>query len=124
MLHAALRQVLGPQALQSGSYNRPGYLARVLVPPQRVEEGVVLIQVVEGRLFCVDLGSRTGVVWPGGAVNSGGWLVSPSEVRLGSHSLTPRTSGPDGGDLSCSLSSRCDGGRRWAKPYGYDSPIP
>jgi alanyl-tRNA synthetase len=26
VVHAALRQVLGPSALQSGSYNRPGYL--------------------------------------------------------------------------------------------------
>ena len=25
-MHAALRQVLGPEALQSGSYNKPGYL--------------------------------------------------------------------------------------------------
>ena len=26
VVHAALRQVLGPTALQSGSYNKPGYL--------------------------------------------------------------------------------------------------
>jgi alanyl-tRNA synthetase len=26
VVHAALRQILGPQALQSGSYNKPGYL--------------------------------------------------------------------------------------------------
>jgi alanyl-tRNA synthetase len=26
VMHAALRQVLGPEALQSGSYNRPGYM--------------------------------------------------------------------------------------------------
>ena len=26
VIHAALRQVLGPQALQSGSYNKPGYM--------------------------------------------------------------------------------------------------
>ena len=26
VIHAALRQVLGPEALQSGSYNRPGYM--------------------------------------------------------------------------------------------------
>ena len=26
VVHAALRQVLGPEALQSGSYNKPGYL--------------------------------------------------------------------------------------------------
>src|SRR5205814_956810 len=26
VVHAALREVLGPTALQSGSYNRPGYL--------------------------------------------------------------------------------------------------
>src|SRR3954454_19167573 len=43
VLHAALRQVLGPQALQSGSYNRPGYLRLdfawqgALSPQQRID---------------------------------------------------------------------------------------
>ncbi|QXG75868.1 alanine--tRNA ligase [Modestobacter sp. L9-4] len=43
VLHAALRQVLGPQALQSGSYNRPGYLRLdfawqgALSPQQRLD---------------------------------------------------------------------------------------
>jgi alanyl-tRNA synthetase len=43
VLHAALRQVLGPQALQSGSYNRPGYLRLdfawqgALTPQQRID---------------------------------------------------------------------------------------
>ena len=43
MVHAALRQVLGPQALQSGSYNRPGYLRLdfawqgALSPQQRID---------------------------------------------------------------------------------------
>jgi hemolysin activation/secretion protein len=31
-------------------YSRSGWLARVFVPPQRVENGILLIQVVEGRL--------------------------------------------------------------------------
>ncbi|GAA4981345.1 alanine--tRNA ligase [Kineococcus glutinatus] len=41
VVHAALRQVLGPTALQSGSYNRPGYLrldfswTQALTPEQR-----------------------------------------------------------------------------------------
>jgi alanyl-tRNA synthetase len=43
VVHAALRQVLGPQALQSGSYNRPGYLRLdfawqgALTPQQRTD---------------------------------------------------------------------------------------
>ena len=30
-------------------YDRAGWLARVLVPPQRVEQGVLLVQVIEGK---------------------------------------------------------------------------
>ena len=43
VLHAALRQVLGPTALQSGSYNKPGYLRldfswpQALAPATRTE---------------------------------------------------------------------------------------
>jgi len=43
VVHAALREVLGPQALQSGSYNRPGYLRLdfawqgALTPQQRTD---------------------------------------------------------------------------------------
>jgi alanyl-tRNA synthetase len=43
VVHAALRRVLGPQALQSGSYNRPGYLRLdfawqgALTPQQRTD---------------------------------------------------------------------------------------
>src|SRR3954468_15889819 len=43
VVHASLRQVLGPQALQSGSYNRPGYLRLdfawqgALTPQQRTD---------------------------------------------------------------------------------------
>lgn len=34
VVHAALRQILGPQALQSGSYNKPGYLRLDFAWPQ------------------------------------------------------------------------------------------
>ncbi|PPK95990.1 alanyl-tRNA synthetase [Kineococcus xinjiangensis] len=43
VVHAALRDVLGPSALQSGSYNRPGYLrldfswTQALTPEQRAD---------------------------------------------------------------------------------------
>ena len=39
VVHAALRQVLGPTALQSGSYNRPGYLRLDFAWPQQLSAG-------------------------------------------------------------------------------------
>src|SRR5947209_8336601 len=44
-------------------------------------------QLVEGRLLAIDLGSRTGLVWPRG--NTGGCWVSPEGVRLGPWWLAP-----------------------------------
>lgn len=40
------------------------------------------LQVVGGRVFAVDLGSRTGLVWPDGATGSG-WLDPGVPVRVG-----------------------------------------
>jgi pSer/pThr/pTyr-binding forkhead associated (FHA) protein len=41
------------------------------------------VQAVGGRLFCVDLGSRTGVHWPAGPQSSG-WVEWGEPLRLGS----------------------------------------
>ena len=59
VVHAALRQVLGPQALQAGSYNKPGYLrldfswSAGLSPETRSE-----IEEVSNRAVRGDLGVR------------------------------------------------------------------
>ena len=39
VVHAALRQVLGPTALQSGSYNKPGYLRLAFAWPSGLSSG-------------------------------------------------------------------------------------
>ena len=59
VVHAALREVLGPDALQSGSYNKPGYLRldfswnQALSPAARSE-----IEDVANRAIREDLGVR------------------------------------------------------------------
>lgn len=56
VLHAALRQVLGPNALQSGSYNKPGYLRldfswqEALSPETRTEIEEVTNLAIRGDL--------------------------------------------------------------------------
>jgi predicted component of type VI protein secretion system len=40
------------------------------------------LQVLAGRMFAVDLGSRTGLGWPGGQTGSG-WMGTDSPVRIG-----------------------------------------
>jgi pSer/pThr/pTyr-binding forkhead associated (FHA) protein len=53
-------------------------------------------QVIEGRLLCVDLASRTGVIWPGGKVRSSGWLAPSARVSLGSFCLSTLIDQPAG----------------------------
>lgn len=51
------------------------------------------LQVLGGRVFAVDLGSRAGLVWPSGAAGSG-WLDPGSPVRLGPFRIQLRTPTP------------------------------
>src|SRR5580658_5850353 len=47
------------------------------------------LQVIAGRVFALDLGSRTGLGWPGGATGSG-WLDVGIPVRIGPFQLRLR----------------------------------
>jgi len=48
------------------------------------------LQVIAGRVFAVDLGSRTGLGWPGGATGSG-WMDENTPVKIGPFQLRLRT---------------------------------
>jgi pSer/pThr/pTyr-binding forkhead associated (FHA) protein len=59
----------------------------VLNHPQ-VSRRHAYLQVIRGRLFCIDLGSRTGVHWDDGLPASSGWIepggrlgIGPFEIR-------------------------------------------
>jgi pSer/pThr/pTyr-binding forkhead associated (FHA) protein len=52
----------------------------------RVSKRHAYLQIIGGRLFGVDLGSRTGVLWPHGA-GKHGWLDIGQELRIGSFSI-------------------------------------
>ena len=61
----------------------------------RVSRRHAYLQLVAGRLFCLDLGSRTGIQWADVA-NEAGWLdfgrtirIGPYEIGRWSHALTP-----------------------------------
>ncbi len=48
------------------------------------------LQVLEGRVFCVDLGTRSGVAWPSGEIGSG-WLEPGVRVGVGPFRLLMRS---------------------------------
>jgi pSer/pThr/pTyr-binding forkhead associated (FHA) protein len=52
------------------------------------------LQVIAGRLFCLDLQSRTGVHWESNAQTSG-WVDHGQAVRIGPYSIGPRLDHPN-----------------------------
>ena len=65
----------------------------------RLEESSVsrqhaLLQVIAGRLFCIDLSSRTGTQWDGGSPGHG-WVSGESPIEVGPYRLSLPPSGPN-----------------------------
>ncbi len=72
---------------------------------ERVGRRHAYLQLIGGRLFCVDLESRTGTSLPGGAEGSG-WVERAAQLEIGPATLRLR-----------------DGGRDRAGPEGEPSPL-
>jgi pSer/pThr/pTyr-binding forkhead associated (FHA) protein len=51
------------------------------------------LQVIQGRLFCVDLGSRTGIHWPDGRPAPSGWINPGEGLRIGPFEVHPLADG-------------------------------
>src|SRR5579862_4266182 len=54
----------------------------VLLPNPRVSFRHAYLQVIEGRVFCVDLASRNGVTWPDGP-RKFGWIAPGVPIQIG-----------------------------------------
>ncbi|MFJ3144403.1 alanine--tRNA ligase [Streptomyces halstedii] len=82
VLHAALRQVLGPTALQAGSYNRPGYL-RLDFPWRGALSATVRSEIEEAANRALRRDLPVGVRW----------MTLPEAKELGALALFDETYG-------------------------------
>jgi pSer/pThr/pTyr-binding forkhead associated (FHA) protein len=58
----------------------------LMLDHRRVSRRHAYFQVVAGRLFCLDLGSRTGIEWDNGSKESG-WLDAGRKVSIGTFTI-------------------------------------
>jgi pSer/pThr/pTyr-binding forkhead associated (FHA) protein len=56
------------------------------------------LQLIDGHLFCFDLGSRTGIQWDDGGTTRAGWLDQHRGIRIGPYSIGLSVVGSDAGD--------------------------
>jgi anti-anti-sigma factor len=59
---------------------------QILLPDPLVSFRHAYFQVIEGRVFCVDLASRNGVLWPDGP-RKYGWIEPGVPIQIGRHTL-------------------------------------
>lgn len=92
--------LVGGSVLAEGSVDQPFTLVGrddacdVTLSDPDVNMRHAWLQVVGGRVFVVDLGSRTGLAWANGATGSG-WLDYGSPVRIGPFHLQLRSNASD-----------------------------
>ncbi len=60
-----------------------------------VSERHAYLQLLGGNVYCVDLGSRTGLVWDNGPSPSG-WLQGNQSLRIGPYALRVESAAPQG----------------------------
>jgi anti-anti-sigma factor len=69
----------------------------ILLTDHQVSYRHAYFQIIEGRVFCVDLASRNGVLWPDGP-RKYGWVVPDTPIRIGPYAL--RVVGDEARDLA------------------------
>jgi pSer/pThr/pTyr-binding forkhead associated (FHA) protein len=110
----------GPRGPMRRSFARPFAIigrapgADLMLDHPAVSRRHTYVQLIAGRLFAVDLASRTGTHWPDGP-RPMGWLGSGTPVRIGPFRLEHR--GPPEGDPP-------DGSSPTARPDQPTSPAP
>jgi pSer/pThr/pTyr-binding forkhead associated (FHA) protein len=85
---APSRQVLRQPFALVGRYDR----ADVCLADQGVSRRHALVQVIAGRAYCLDLGSRTGTYWNGG--RGRGWLPRQAPFHVGPYRLSVERTAP------------------------------
>lgn len=87
---SAVRQVLHQPFALLGRHER----ADVCLQDSGVSRRHALVQMIAGRFYCLDLGSRTGTHWDGKG-QSHGWLPGQVPFRVGPYRLWLAGDGPD-----------------------------
>lgn len=102
--------VVGPDTLSSGrvTIDQPFALVGrevsndLTLPHDQVSRRHAYLQVMAGRVFCVDLGSRTGLWW-GKRTRGAGWLDTQMQIGPYRLQLPGRTTQPNGASSDSSL---------------------
>jgi pSer/pThr/pTyr-binding forkhead associated (FHA) protein len=92
--------------------------ADILLNHTHVSKHHAYLQVIAGRVFCVDLGSRSGTRWDD-RNRSSGWLVAGSSIGVGPYRISLGTDDPDAAGVSAA-----DEGEPVNLPNPLNSPDP